>query len=258
MKKLILTLALLVNASFTQLFADSPKLKNAIEITQMKLVGDVRKGNTIQLRIRFKSFVDSKATFTLHFPQHIAPINRTPNDISKVEGINVSMNQEYERTLDLKVDEYGASMITVMIYLDNELEGFNRGISRTLIVESSETSVKIFDDRNPSDSNIKAIKPVYGDKPKTEKGQSVENLNYTVSISGNVRYLVPFTSTYKGLYGSSIQLWFRNSANGYDGWWHPVYSNPETRHTHYDIIDQNGNFWFNFTMNTDLTGYDLY
>lgn len=59
------------------------------------------------------------------------------------------------------------------------------------------------------------------------------------------------------MYNTPVALRFRNSSLP-DDWYHPVYTSncSDDRHVHYDILDEEGNFSFNFTFDGDLSGYN--
>ncbi len=78
---------------------------------------------------------------------------------------------------------------------------------------------------------------------------------YNVTITGKIRFWdnIVNPGVYRGVYDNGVALWFRNSNNPND-WYNP--DTGHTRHESYDILDNQGNFSFNFSFTGDLSAYN--
>ncbi|MEO9887235.1 MAG: T9SS type A sorting domain-containing protein [Balneola sp.] len=143
--------------------------------------------------------------------------------------------------------------------------GYSKATSRWIKIQSGNDGFSIFDPLNPGDRQPleigKDIKTYVGEKPEKGKNkgmnvQSQPNQNYSVSVSGKIRFYQSSEDLYRGVYGNNVVLWFRDSSDP-GTWYHPVYSSSgNQQNVHYDELDEQGNFSFNFNFNGDLTGYD--
>lgn len=243
-------LILLFLISFNAAFGDSPK-KEAIKITNLEILGEPLVGNSFLLKVNFISHINGVAELTSLLPENIKSyINRTKQNIN--EKIYLSEGVEYERKFVLIVDKEGESMIQITIALDNPVQGYNSSSTRYISIEVNKTSYKIFDPKNQRSYSPRNINASYNSY------QTMLNQSYTISISGNVKYQ---SSTYPygsfGVYGVKVELWFRNSSTP-NQWYHPVYSSNCTgsQNIHYDIVDEQGNYNFNFSFSGDLSSYN--
>lgn len=247
-KSIILILLLLI--SFNAAFGDSPK-KEAIKITNLEILGAPLVGNSFLLKVNFISNINGTAELTSILPENIKSYNnRTIRNLN--EKIYLSKGVEYERKFVLIVDKEGESMIQITIALDNPVQGYNSSSTRYISIEVNKTSYKVFDPKNQRSYSPKNINTSYN------SSQTMLNQPYTISISGKVKYQ---SSTYPynnfGVYGVKVELWFRNSSSP-DQWYHLVYSSNCTgsQNIHYDIVDEQGNYNFNFSFNGDLSSYN--
>ena len=240
--------------------ATTPKLRESIRINSLELIGNPTTGNKVELKVTYTSQVSGDGRLVFGFSGFIKPVGMLPAETRREESVSLAAGQTGEARITLKVLESGASHISVAISLDKSITGYTRGHARYLNIESTQETFAIFDDRSPAAT--KAITPHFGsDNPlKGEWPMGLTTL-YTVSITGKFEFddANEFPVKRKGLYQNTVQLWFRNTANPdpYD-WYHPVYSTDclGTRHIHYDILDVNGNYSFNFSFNGDLSGYN--
>lgn len=253
MKNLItfifMLIILVINS--TILFADQPVLKEAVRITEMKIIGEPLKDEKVILSVEYVSFVSIEASIKLIFSNNIKPSNYfgEENFVEEIQRMNE--NQSYRKEFELEVKDIGNSIITFAIRTE-ELEGFNNGISRYLSFEINESDYSIYDER----SDIIKTQPLTINTQRGTKGQETDAL-YTVSVNGNVYFYDSHQFTNKGLYGNTVEIWFRNSNNP-NNWYHPVYSSNCTgsQNVHYDIVDVNGNYNFNFSFNGNLSSYN--
>jgi len=127
------------------------------------------------------------------------------------------------------------------------MPGYQTSVYRYLKIYSEKKEYRIFDPRKkgqfkPKETG-KDIHIKYGDK-KLKLGKSAQaplSQNYNVSINGRIK----IENTSRGVYGNGVALWFRNSSNP-DELYHPVLGH--TEHIHYDILNEQGNFNFNFSF----------
>lgn len=78
---------------------------------------------------------------------------------------------------------------------------------------------------------------------------SATDLTYNVSVAGKLRYGHSSGSETYGVLGSKVIFRFVNPATG--AWWHPSLN--VARHIHYDILDEEGSFSFDFSFVGDLS-----
>lgn len=57
-----------------------PKLKPAVEITDLRILGTPTKGATVTLQVRFRSHVKGSGILMLRYPGHLAPPGRRPEE----------------------------------------------------------------------------------------------------------------------------------------------------------------------------------
>ncbi|MBX2990277.1 MAG: T9SS type A sorting domain-containing protein [Bacteroidetes bacterium] len=239
--------------------ATSPAFPPSVTINSMEIIGEPTEGKTVELKIAYTAYVNGQARFILNYPGYIRPTNLLSGVSLMEETVTLVAGQTAERRISLQVEQSGASLISAGVILSPPLAGYSRGDSRFLSIESTDKSFRIYDDRAPGEPNVKRVVPHYGaDNPLKGGGEPMGvNTTYNVSITGKIDYYNQNFEVYQGLYGNYVKLWFRNTANPNE-WYHPVYAGDcyGTRHTHYDMLDANGNYNFNFTFNGDLSGYN--
>lgn len=257
MKKFTFILTLLVLSFTTFLKADEPALKVAIKITSMQIIGNPLKGNDVQLRVGYISNIDGEAEVTLTFPKYVVLKNRKLNYIKDSKLITLKKGIEQQITYNLAVEESGESFLSVAFILKNPPQGYNRNYYKYINIENTRQTYSIFDESDSTNKKIKEIQTRRGNNSLNKTSNTLTSQNYAVSISGKVQYDDVDQGATKGLYENSVELWFRNSSNQ-NNWYHPVYSTDctGTRHVHYDVVDVNGNYSFNFSFNGDLSAYN--
>jgi len=237
--------------------------KPSVKIQSIELIGEAKKGDIFNLKVRYKSFVDASAQVTFRVPEHVSLPERTLDSRSVLLNRNVSKAATYVEQFTIKADNTGNGIYEIQIKVSNAPLGYSKKASQFIKIRSKKNEFEVFDPQNPGDRKPKVIgKDIQTQQgEKSRKGnaknlniQSQPNQNYSISVSGKIRFLESsFPQEYRGVYGNAVVLWFRNSSNPND-WYHPLIGN--TKNTHYDILDEQGNFSFNFNFTGDLSGYN--
>lgn len=254
-------IAILIMALFLgnhkQVFSENPKLPLTVQITHMRLVGDVKSNGMVELEIGYRSNIEGPVTLSLNCPKHIRPSGKEKHLTMKM---NLKVGEQNTEKIKLKVWDAESSLIEAIIRSDKEYTGFKNGTSRYIVVEFQDNDYQIY-------TSIKSDSSYYGNhfgrhkKLHASKGEisksllksTLVSLNYNISISGTVTSIDPNEFRSEGVYNSKVYLWFRNHANP-NQLYHPVVGNLE--HTHYDNIQANGVFQFTFSATVDLAAYD--
>lgn len=240
-------IAILIMALFLgnhkQVFSENPKLPLTVQITHMRLVGDVKSNGMVELEIGYRSNIEGPVTLSLNCPKHIRPSGKEKLLTMKM---NLKVGEQNTEKIKLKVWDAESSLIEAIIRSDKEYTGFKNGTSRYIVVEFQDNDYQIY-------TSIKSDSSYYGNhfgrhkKLHASKGEisksllksTLVSLNYNISISGTVTSIDPNEFRSEGVYNSKVYLWFRNHANP-NQLYHPVVGNLE--HTHYDNIQANGVF----------------
>ncbi|GEM_PF-5038714 len=234
--------------------AESPKLQDAIRIDTLKIIGEPIVGNSFQLKLDCRAFVNANANLTLSFPAYLVPVDANPGETMRTESIVLSAGTSFGRIYQFKALQDGASIINVSVSLTTSLPGYSWGDSRFLNVSTAGSIYKIYDDRNPGAPELTQAEEAFGAEP----GQTTAATT-TVSVSGKVQFLDQsvFPAVNRGVYGVVVSLMFRKTSNP-NIWYHPVLKGSclGIRYTHYDIADANGNFSFSFSFTGSLSNYN--
>ncbi len=224
-----------------------PKLKPAVEITDLRILGTPTKGATVTLQVRFRSHVKGSGIIMLRYPGHLAPPGRRPEEKFRTQPLSLEAGRTYVRTYPLRVERAGAAMVEVIIQAEDPPEGYNASASAHLEVLSGTDTYQIF---APGDTLRQRVRATKG---MARKSTPQTQAYYTVSVSGTVKFWDQDQRRSEGLFGNKVELWFRNSSNPYM-LYHPVLG--EYEHVHYDLIEEDGQYHFNFSFSGDLSGYD--
>ena len=228
-----------------------PKLQPLVEIGKLKIKNTNK--NQIELGFPVYVFKNGKAKLKIHSTG--ASLNYNGNQYKNALEKDVSLvkNQGVETTLFLEPDDKENILISVFYEFPDAPHGYKKEYTRYYKLVKSDNEYFIFDPRGSTDLKPKEVKTIKGglDNNKLDNFNKLNSItqNYTVNVSGKIT--VEFRN--KGLYGNGVSLWFRNSSNP-GTWYHPVIGN--NQHTHYDILDEQGNFNFNFNFSGDLSGYN--
>lgn len=94
--------------------------------------------------------------------------------------------------------------------------GYHRNVQRWIKISSNKDGFEVFDPRNPGDRKPLEIgtdiKAYIGELPSDTKSKTQIMSNYTVSVSGKIRYYNNIEQLNRGIYGNGVALWFRNSS----------------------------------------------
>ncbi|MDA3871869.1 MAG: T9SS type A sorting domain-containing protein [Candidatus Marinimicrobia bacterium] len=255
-RKMLIHLFLVMVFYIASLYATSPELKMPVEIKNIKIVSIV--DNNIKIEVEYLTNIDESATISLYVTDNIELLDKgiliTKNRL--VQNLLLVKNKTDKKQFMINQRNKGTSLIHIHIEIPEAPTGYKKKVSRYFKIIREKDTYSIFDPRNPGDTKPKEIgKDVLikqGESNSLKKDNSIQSTqNYTVSISGKVKIQVGDI----GLYGNGVALWFRNTSNP-DSWYHPVYSADNILHTHYDILDEQGNFNFYFSFTGDLSGYN--
>jgi len=242
-----------------------PKPLPSIEIEEIRLEGDAKRGNEFEILVRYKSLIDVNGTVELRIPQHTAFAGRASDARAISENRSFAREQIQTERFRIRVDESGNRLYHFSIRLPEAPAGYQRSAGRWLKIQSTEDGYDLFDPFNPGDRKPleigKDIQTFTGERPDRNKGNMQQMMqvqstqNYNVSVSGKIRFWNEFEFLHRGVYSNDVVLWFRNSSDP-GTWFHPVPSSEPIQGTHFDKLDEQGNFSFNFSFNGDLSGYD--
>jgi len=163
----------------------------------------------------------------------------------------------------IRADASGTGLYTIHFDMPEAPDEYNPAVERWIKIYTTEDGFDLFDPLNPGDRKPleigKDIQTFIGERPGNEKGK-MENFqlqsgqNYNVSVSGKIRFFSGFPEfTNRGVYKNGVALRFRNSSDP-GTWFHPIAGHIQG--THFDKLDADGNFSFNFSFTGDLSGYD--
>ncbi len=251
--------------SYTQSLAQKglPALKPAVEIQDMQITGLPVPGNTVEVSVRYKTNVNASGVISLTTPPHMHMTNHA------MQHPTVTMNRSFTKGMtrteqfQVTVDKTGQGYLHVGIVVPDAPPGYKKTAARSLRIQSYTDTAIVFDPRNPGNRKPKVIgKDVHiyrGQAPpvqnKSGNMQIQSTQIYNVSITGKIRFLdnTVYPEVYRGVYDNGVALWFRNSNNPND-WYNP--DTGHARHESYDILDNQGNFSFNFSFTGDLSAYN--
>lgn len=236
--------------AYGQVYSSSlndPSVDPAVEIIDMELKGNPVRGATVQLQVQFKAYVDGRGEATLHFPKDLAPPNRRTGETHRMEQIDLEKEKTYVKNYTLRVEESGSAMIEFILSVPEAPVGYARSTSEHINVDSGSDSYQVFAPGDTTRHRVSAMRGAIGNTGARTQSTT------TVSVSGDVNFIDQNQSRIEGLYGTKIKLWFRNSNNP-DQLYHPVLGDSE--HVHYDRVEEDGSYHFNFSFTRDISEYD--
>lgn len=240
-----------------------PKLLEPVTIQEIQVIQNPLNKQAVELIISYTPAISIVGNFTSSLPETLS--FASGKDSKRQVSLNVSFIKEIPQTkrLNIILNENTSGIIHFSIDVPDAPDGYMKSVTRWVKLKNKSNKLTIINPRKPAVEEPleigKDIIIIKGDrdKPKTISGvQSQINQNYSVSVSGKIQFKESNTPTFKGLYKNGVALWFRNSSNP-GTWYHPVYSSSgDLQNVHYDILDEQGNFSFNFNFTGDLTGYN--
>jgi hypothetical protein len=258
MRLLIASSCLFLLLANSLIYADSPRLKEAVKITDIRIIGNPTKGKDVLLRVSYFSLVDGDGSAMMSFPSGFAPVDKSTGEQHRLQNLTLSKGQISHVLYPMRVERDGNAAVFISVRAHNAPQGFVKSDSRFLSIQSSDSTFVIIDERNPSGTSPIEVQAQTGDAPQLGRSQAAQVMaNYSVSISGRVRYIDELQFDSLGVYGLTAQLWFRNTGAP-EFLYHPVYAANcyGNRYVHYDVVDANGNYHFNFSFSGDLSGYN--
>jgi hypothetical protein len=227
----------------------NPPLQQAVEIEEFRVIGQARRGHVFEVLVRYRTLINGIGAVSIRIPQHARFPDRTPGERSRREERTFTANQTRVERFNVQASENGWGLCNVQIDVSDAPTGYNPHAERWIKIQSTEDGFEVFDPLAPGDRQPTEISEVAtgGDSPAQD---------YTVSVTGRITFLFnPVPETRFGLLGSTVVLWFRNTSNP-GNWYHPVYSPNPIQGTHWDLLDEQGNFAFNFSFTGDLSAYN--
>jgi hypothetical protein len=251
-----------------KLYATSPKIPLAVEIIDIRVVGEPLVGNFVTLEVDYKANTDGEIQLVFDFPKAVIPIDGTKRKESKFK---CQKDGIYTERIKVKVTDEGASLVNVIAQIENAPDSLRKQTSRHITIDHGKKDYAVFS--SVKNDFVKKTKSIKKERQFTElKGNddnqtidikgiaptlksATESSTYYVNISGTVTYRDIDESPIRteGLYGGKIHFWFRKSSTP-NLLYHPRLGTYE--HVHYDNININGSFSFSFSTTADLTGYD--
>ena len=182
--------------------ADTPKLPQAVEVTEMRFLGDPLVGATVNLQVRFTARVDGEADLTLHFPGHLAPLGRLANEKHRTERASLQAGRQYVRTYVMRLDEPGVGMVEFIASMTNRPAGYNGSTRRYLNVEGTRLLARVFERGDTLRRQVTTMKGPGGNASKAKQGQTAQTASqyYTVNVTGTLKYYDEKLDP-EGLYG---------------------------------------------------------
>ncbi|MEX2362494.1 MAG: hypothetical protein WD597_02675 [Balneolaceae bacterium] len=231
-----------------------PAPKPSVEIEEYRVVGEAKQGDTFDLLVRYKTGVNSAGTVTFRVPEHVNLSGANDAQNLTVER-SFSQNEVYTERFTVQAKEEGYGLFLVQIAVDDAPVGYGKRAERWIKIRSGDQDFEIIDpavQEYPKEV-VWDSKPHIAESVENSKAKS-QLTNYSLSVNGKIRF---DDSGLKGLYGTKVKLFFRRSINPDPGhWYHPL--SGSVQGTHYDLLDEEGNFSFdfNFTDNLSLYGID--
>jgi hypothetical protein len=239
-------------------------LKPSVEIADIQVLGEAKRGDTFEILVRYRSLIDADGAVGIRIPQHAVFSGRSIADRAVTEERNFTREQARTERFAIQADENGDGIYSFTIHVPDAPVGYSRSAERWIKIITTDEGFEVFDPLNPGDRQPmeigKDIQTFMGERSDRGKnnalGMQIQSLNYSVSVSGKIRFYTGYPEfAYRGVYGNGVVLWFRNSSNP-GTWYHPVYASSPVQGTHFDILDEQGNFSFNFNFTGDLSGYN--
>ncbi len=232
-----------------------PGLPPAVEIEDVEIVGRPVVGNTFELRVRYTSHVNARGKIAVRVPEAIALSAVLAGQRLMRQALTFQKGQTQTKMFTLRVKETAASIVHVGISVPGAPYGYQKTSTRELYIQSAKTSFDVFKQgeggpllfglrKQPLQNTSRGALPV---------GMQVQNtMNYTVSVSGKVEFYSFNNDDFRGVYGAKVEFWFFDEENS--SFYHPVSGNQ--KHVHYDIVDEAGNYSFNFSFTGDMSEFE--
>lgn len=230
----------------------SPMLRSILEFgdVSVKTVNKTDSKLQIEYSIKSMNLIDAK----INICEPIFNKSLKSNSI-KASKSTLLKNGIARRIIDVDLNNIKSeTMVSISIETPDAPAGYQRNYYKYFTLRKTDTGFEIFDPLNPKERKPKESSKDFKIISPNTRMTTLTIQNYSVNISGKILIDYPDPAvTKKGLYGNGVSLWFRNTNNP-TVWYHPVLGN--VRHTHYDLLDEQGNYSFNFSFSGDLSGYN--
>ncbi|MFA6401037.1 MAG: hypothetical protein WCX31_05350 [Salinivirgaceae bacterium] len=250
-----------------QLYATSLKGPLAVEIIDIRVVGEPIVGNHVTLEVDYKVNSDGDVQLMFNFPKAVIPEDGAKRYETKLKCQKGGI---YTERIIVKVTNDGASLVNIIAQMENAPDSIQKQTSRHISIEHGKKDYAVFSSitndfvkKSKSYKEHKKIIAVKGNYDSlnidsTNVAPTLKSVTatstYLINIIGTVTYDDAHESPVRkeGLYGGKIYFYFRNSSTlkTYHPW------QGSYKNIHYDNINTNGSFYFGFGMPADLTGYD--
>jgi hypothetical protein len=242
----------------TSILANNPKKTLAVDITDVRVIGEPKVGNKIIIEVDFQTNTVGLVELNLFTSKFIqlddvmAKANRT---IQAIKG-----SVQTERFI-FKVIEQGASQINIVARINDASSNFKNYITKFITIENDASGYDVYSSLR-NGSVLKSTKTFKHEFKEKRGGQSKESSlksatatqsTNTFYVNGTVIFFDGDDYRYEGLYGSKVKFWFRNSSTP-NQLWHPYLGDAE--HATYANVNKDGSFYFSFTATADFSGYN--
>ena len=236
------------------IFARTPKLKRAAKVTDIQIIQSDPQTGKLTLEISIEGKLNIGGTFRINTWQGVKLLQNSQKTNEFQDRIELFSLRTVKRNFVFQVDSGAYSMVKIFLEAPDVPAGYGKSAYKDFKLFNDGKTIHLIE-RGKSD----IFKPRESGKDFTiKKGtshRSTEQLqNYVVNVNGRVKFEPIEGGDDRGVYGNDIVLWFRNSNDPDGNWYHPIVGNQQ--HIHYDVLDAQGNYNFNFSFNGDLSGYD--
>lgn len=241
---------------------DFPALEPSVEISNLQVIGDASTGSVFTLQVDYTPRVSGRGEISIQLPENIKRsqgVNREQRRISV--GTDFQRESQFSRSFELQAIDEGASIIHASVSMPTAPDGYKKHITRHIYIETKGSSATVVDPRTEDAQLPNSISEVPNHRQiqKDDIGQSIDlsgsPRSYSINIDGLARFYESNLAQFIGVPGIRVELFFRDSDAPLD-WYHPV--NGYSRHTHFDEVDEAGDYSFNFSFQEypELLPYD--
>jgi len=245
---------ILLMLMISNVYSKNPKLKEVLEISNLKVKSYDIKNNTAVIEYQIKAHEKFNGTLVISSPN--SPTEKTVQ--MNAEQMNITQQGIVTKTITVTLSENEVTMVSLNLSTPFIANGYKKDYYRYFKIIKMGSDAAILDPREKSELKAKVVgkeitvttgKQNINRQNGVNGIESIQSMNYAINISGNIR----IGQIDEGLFGNGVTLMFRNSSNP-TNWYHPLLGHD--RNVHYDILDEQGHFSFNFSFTGDLTTYN--
>jgi len=188
---------------------------------------------------------------TVYFPKYFKTSNSEDSYTMKFSADSGTLHTEL---INLRVLDTISSLIEASVSISNAPSGYINGNSQYLTVTYIPGDYRLFTSTTQDSAyygsrftrfhQLRLLRPVAPGQTRMR----------SINISGTVYFHDPHQlGDSKGLYGTKIELYFAKSSDPSTLYWPSL---DYIQHMQYDIIQNNGSYYFSFGTRLDLSPYD--